>query len=222
MPSLTLSQLQVRVLGRLDNNTALYTPDELTYAINEAIFCLNTATGFLNIAVALPFVTDPNRVWYDVPSPIFIPLRVQYEDKYLEPLSPQQIGSTVPNWTALNTALTGLHVQNWIPAGLTKFGIYPADAVGGNQLSVTGIQSPTPLVDPSDTVQFPNEILIAFDLLAAHSLQLKESEEEFAASSDYYKAYLTQIKKLTLWRSFISPRYYNSRAQQDSREEPTP
>ena len=83
---------------------------------------------------------------------------------------------------------------------------------------VTGIQYPAPLVNATDVVPFPNEVLIAFDLLAAHTLQLKESSEEFAQSSDDYKRYLSQIKKITIWRGWVSPRYYSQRGQQDNRE----
>jgi hypothetical protein len=208
MPLLTLADLQNRVYSRLDQNSLLYPISQLNDAINEAIQVLNLQTGFIQTTVQIPGWSQQNRVWYDVPSPIVIPLRCQFEGSYLQPATLNGIGRQYPNWTSDTTSNTGLPVTYWIPAGLGLFAIYPADALGGQDLRMTGVQIPPTLVNLSDTVPIPNEYVSAFDLLAVHTLQLKESSEMFAQSSLDYQAFMRVMKKASIWRGMIQPRYF--------------
>jgi hypothetical protein len=209
MPLLTLQGLIDRVYARLDNNQLLYpTYPVVVWAINEAIQVLNLQTGFIQTTLQVPGWSQQNRVWYDVPAGIVIPTRVQFESTYLQPATLNGIGQTYPNWTGDTTANTGLPVAYWIPAGLNKFAIYPADALGGQDIRVTGVAEPAPLVNLTDAVPMPNEYVSAFDLLAAHTLQLKESSAMFAQSSTDYQAYMRTMKKAAMWRGMVQPRYF--------------
>src|SRR6185295_14476337 len=131
MPNVTLADMQDRVYNRLDRNSQLYPVDQVTYYINEALRVLNLFTGFLQTSVPVPTLSVANRVWYDTPSPILIPLKVQFEGTYLHKYSLTKLGQLHPRWTAENTYNTGCGVTRWTPAGLTKFGIHPADSLGG-------------------------------------------------------------------------------------------
>lgn len=208
MPLLTLNDLVARVYARLDGNASLYSLPRLVDAINEAIQVLNLQTGFIQTTVQAPNYSQTNRVWYDVPAGIVIPTRVQFEAWYLQPATLNGIGQMYPNWTSDTTANTGLPVSYWIPAGVTKFAIYPADALGGQDIQVTGVAEPTPLANMTDSVPIPNEFVSAFDLLAVHTLQLKESSTMFGQSSLDYQAFMRIAKKASMWRGMVQPRYF--------------
>ena len=209
MPLLTLQSLVDRVYSKLDNNQLLYpTFPVVVDAINEALLVLNLQTGFIQTTIQVPGYSQQNRVWYDVPDGIVIPTRVQFENTYLQPATLNGIGQTYPNWISDTTANTGLPVSYWVKAGLRKFGLYPADALGGQDIRVTGVAEPAPLVNLTDAVPIPNEYVSAFDLLASHTLQLKESSALFAHSSLDYQAYMRIMKKAGMWRGMIQPRYF--------------
>jgi hypothetical protein len=214
MPTLTLNDLDQRVLDRLDNNTLLYGQVERYEAINSAIRTLNAITGFLQTSIFIPGSSVANRIFYDVPAGILFPLRVQFERNYLGRSSVNSIGQKHPNWTQGTTANTGLPVTYWIPLGFTKFAIYPADALGGGDILVTGVQEPVPLVNPSDQISWPNELTGAFDLLAAHTLQLKESTQIFAQASKDYQGFMRMAKQITILQGLKMPSYFLSEGNQ--------
>jgi hypothetical protein len=113
-----------------------------------------------------------------------------------------------PRWTADTTANTGMAVSYWIPAGLRKFAIYPADYLGGQMIQVTGVQEPGPLINATDKVPMPNDYVASFDNLASHVLLLKESPAIFAQGSVDYQKYLSVNKEATIWRGLTQPRYF--------------
>lgn len=208
MPLLTLQALVDRVYARLDGNSLLYSLPIVIDKINEAIQLMNLQTGFIQATVLVSGGSQANRVWYNTPAGIVIPTRVQYGYNYLQPATLNGIGQSYPNWISDTTANTGLPVSYWVKAGLNKFGIYPADVLGGEDIRVTGVAEPAPLVNLTDAVPMPNEYVSAFDLLASHTLQLKESSTMFAQSSLDFQAYIRIVKKAGIWRGMIQPRYF--------------
>src|SRR5579864_9307972 len=113
MPTLTLQDLSNRIYARLDNNSQLYTQTEVTNAANESIRVLNLLTGFLSSTVQV--TTVANRHFYDVPSPILLVTRVQFENSYLQPYGSNELGRAYPSWTIDTTLSTAMPVTNWIP-----------------------------------------------------------------------------------------------------------
>ena len=208
MPLLTLQSLVDRTYARVDANALLYPLPEVVSAINEALIVLNLQTGFIQTTVQVPGWSQVNRVWYDVPDGIVIPTRVQFEFNYLNPANLNGIGQQYPNWISDTTGTTGMPVTYWVKAGLKKFAIYPADSLGGQDIRVTGVAEPTPLVAMSDTVPLPNEYISAFDLLASHTLMLKESSVMFSHASLDFQGYMRIMKKAAIWRGMVQPRYF--------------
>src|SRR5215472_840149 len=188
MPSLTLQDLRNRVYAKLDDNELLYPGPEVDSAIFEAMRILNFSTAFLQTSIQLPIQTQPNRRWYDVPTGIIYPSKVEYEGAFLEKLGLHRIGYLHPQWTKETTQNTGMCVTYWIPFGIKRFIIYPADSVGGSSIVVTGVQEVDITIQLEQATQFPNEVLMAFDSLAAHTLMLKESSQAFSVSSTEYQA----------------------------------
>lgn len=209
---LTLETLRERVYSRIDNNALLFPTIEVDTMINEGVKILNLFTGFQQIS--LQQTTESNRVWYDIPNEIVFPLRVQIENTYLMPTSVNSIGRSNPQWVTQNSNNMASQVSCWIRFGSRKLGINPADSIGGKQLTITGIREPKPLVNLDDTINFPNEIMAAFDQYASHILLLKESSKEFAMASTAYQEFLRLVKKLTIWKTFTSPRYFISELPQ--------
>jgi hypothetical protein len=101
-----------------------------------------------------------------------------------------------------------------MPIGVRKFAIWPADARGGGDLEVTGIQEPIPLALPTDTVTWPNEVTSAFDSLAVHTLVLKEGGEIFKAASVQYQEFIRINKRVSIWQGMRWPAWYVPEGQQ--------
>jgi len=195
----------------LDSNTLLYTAANLTDAINECLRVVNIATGFAQTTVQIPGLSQENRIFYDIPTGpgnILIPMRCQFESGYLYKYFPNAIGKAFAAWVTDTTASTGMPVSHWIPLGLKKFAIHPADSIGGSPIFITGVQELVPLVNLTDTVPIPNEYSDLIVNLSAQVLTLKETGALFKQSAAYYQVYLSQIKKLLLWRSAIMPRFF--------------
>jgi hypothetical protein len=209
MPRLTLADLDARVLARLDGNTLLYTQSERYDIINEAYRLTNLVLGYQQTTVQL--LSQQNRIYYS--SPVLIILRIQFENDYLERTSINAIGRAHPQWTTATTANTGMDVSTWIPMGFTKFGIWPADSLGGGIIQVTGVSEITPLANATDSVNWGNDVLSAFDLYTGHVIQLKESPKTFSQASFDYNDYLKIIKAQTYIGGFTAPRYWVEEAQ---------
>lgn len=207
MPIATVGQLDTRVLNRVDNNSLLYPQDERYLYYNEAQRFLNVITGFLQTTVPVPSGTVPRRVWYDTPAPILIPLKVQFSGTYLHKSSLTRIGQTNPTWTQDTSANLGYPPSSWIPVGLTKFGLHPADSIGGGEILVTGIQDPILFSTsaPNQIVPFPNEYLEAMEDLSAFSIQLKEGFPLFQAANILYGKFMAKMGENSRWRNLIMP-----------------
>lgn len=205
MPTLELQDLSARVYARVDSNTALYPQSEVTASLNEGIQILNLMTGFLQASANVSGNSVANQTFYTVPTGILIPMRVQFNQAYLPLLNLVEIGQQYPTWTADTTATTGLPVSYWVPFGLTGFAIYPADAVGGNTITVTGVQEPVLLSNPTDTITVSNEMASAIDYYGFHILTLKESGKVLDASFEDFKRMKKQVTRVKLWQEFSFP-----------------
>lgn len=211
---LTLADLRARAYARLDGNELLYPTAELDRYINEAIKSINLIVGFQQKSIIIPHQTQENRFWYSIPNEIIFPLRVKIENTYLQPSSIANIGRSTPQWITDTTYNTQSPVASWVRFGFRKLAIHPASSVGGLDITVTGVSEPKTLIEPSDTIQFSNDVMAAFDLYTAHAILLKESPKEFAMGSSAYQDYLRLVKKLSIWKSFVAPRYYINEASQ--------
>ncbi len=218
MPTLTLADIQNRILARIDNNTALFPVVQINDSINEAIKLLNLMTGFIQGTASVTSVA--NQTFYGLPSPILIPLKVQFNGTYLGMLNLNEVGQTHPMWLSDTTVTIGAPTENWIPFGLgqyASFGIWPADGVGGGTLTVTGILEPTPLINTTDVVQIPNEQVESLDTLAFSSLVLKETATILQQGFDDYKRYQRQVKKIKIWQSLAQPSMWNPEGRQSGK-----
>lgn len=206
MPSYTLAIFREKVYSHVENNTELYTLAEVDRAINEALQVLNLYTGYLQGSVTIGN-TQINRFIYDVPSSVLIPEAVYLADRRLFPVSVPAMAMRQREWLRQTTANFGT-VRHWIPIGITKFAIHPADATGGRSLKVEGVLEPTPLVNASDIANISDQLADAVQNLAAHVLMLKEGGKIFADASLQYQRFLHDMKSMGRWRTLRQPRYF--------------
>lgn len=193
MPIVTLGELIQQAYDRVENNRAFYPREEVVDIINEGICVFNLFTAFLQETVELPGLTVAGRVFYAVPPPIIIPIRIQYEGRLLEPYALSNIDQAVPDWLKHNSNSEGYPPQQWVPIGIDKFALYPADAEGGRSVQVTGVIEPPPLVEDDDEMIFPVEIGNTFSDYCAHALQLDEGGATFKTSELIYKSFLSDV-----------------------------
>ncbi len=208
MPN-NVADLDDRILDRVDNNALLYPQSERLIYINEAQKIINLLGGFLQVGSTI--TSQSGRTWYDTPAPILIPLKVQFDDRFLHKSSITRKGQVNPTWTQETTALVGYPVASWIPLGLTKFAIHPADSQGGSAILVTGIRDPALLVNSSDTIPFPNEYLEAMEDLTAFSIQLKEGMPILMAAQMLYAKFVAKMGEQKRWRNFSQPALFVQR-----------
>lgn len=207
MPSVTLGDLKGRLYEYLERNSLFYPDDELVDAINESICTLNLYTGFLQ-GNATTMFTVANRVIYDVPSNILMLMRVKLRDRYLEPVGLTAMCRSNTRWMKNTTATEAMPVANWVPIGVRRFALYPADAIGGSAMLLTGVLEPTPLVDDDDVMQFPNEYDTTVIDLSKHVLQLDEGGAIFTKASTGYQEFLRDAKELTMFKNLKMPSYF--------------
>lgn len=212
MPNISLADIEDRCWQSLDNNTLLYPEPELRGYINEAIRVINNLTGILQEQIVMDVTSQANRVWYDVPPQILVPFKLEYENRYLlSRISMNKIGQLYPNWLTETTAVIGSPVARWVPAGLTKFGLHPADSIGGALIRITGLQAPTLLVNQSDVLPFPNEYVDATEDLAVMSIQLKEIMPIQQAMRSLYPRFMAKMQSQARWRNRVQPAYAEDR-----------
>jgi hypothetical protein len=208
MPIISLGDLMTRVYSRVDNNQLLYPQVEVIAAINEGIKLTNLLLGYYQDTITLPDVSQPDRLFYDLPAGVVFPFRVSFENQYLRPMSLNSIGQYSAAWMTATTGNTGMAVSNWIPVGLFKFAIWPADSVGGGQIAVASLVEPPVLVNPKDTISWSSEASLAFDQYAEHVIQLKESTADFSKASMAYNAYQSSVKRSSYIANLRMPRWW--------------
>ncbi len=207
MPTYTLSDLDSRVLDRLEGNSLFYVQSERTNAINEQLRVLNVFTGFTQGTVNVPGGTQIGRYTYDQPAGTLYPMAIAFNGRQLRRTTFRALTRDHRLWSQENTVNFG-PVAVWWPIGIQKFGIHPADMVGSLSLAITAVIEPTLLVNQTDTINVPDEFTEIIIEGAAHVLQLKEGGKVFADASILYQKFLSEMKDYGRWRYMVQPRYW--------------
>lgn len=209
MATLTLGFLKDQVLSRLENNDQMFQSDELTDAINEAICISNMLCGWYQSTIPISTLTTiADRHIYDTPNGIIFPIRVTFEDQVLEVSNLFAIINDWPSFLRDTTSNTGNQVSRWVPLGLTKFAIHPADSVGGGSLMVTGISEPDTLTDDEDQIHIPKEGITTVCDYAAHIVQCKLQGTPFMQSLGMFRNFQALIGLGKYWNTYRQPNMY--------------
>lgn len=201
MPTVTLAQMRTQVYHRLEENVLLYGQSEVDDAINEQLRVLNCWTGWYQQTVGFTQLSIPKRFFYDIPAPIVIPLNVKWDRKGLDKSSLTDAVMTTRDVLTRTSAVDG-PPRYWVPLGLRKIAMIPADAVGGRYMEVTGIADPPKLVNASDSFSLSDEYTDAIEDGSFISLVLKEGGKILAdALRSVYPQYKAKLMELRRWQT---------------------
>lgn len=206
MPTVTLSELRENVYTRLEGNTVLYTDDEVDDSINDAIGTVQLLTGFGQTRVTHDYTTRRGRPFYQVPYSLLVVTAVYLEEQPLFKSSLSQKCSADMGWLR-RPASASRQPSEWTPLGIRLIAISPAPWIDGQQITMTGIAEPTPLVNDTDVISLKDEHVELVTLLASHTPIAKIGGLEFANSGTIYKDFLARAKKLRRFQSFKNPRW---------------
>jgi hypothetical protein len=186
----TLTDLKTRLSEKVDDSP-FWTATELTNAINQSLQLWNVFTGQWRTRIVIPTVA--NQVWYSITSSLTFAAKFQFGSYPVDYSSLTDLDSFIPKWEGQTTASGGVvptRPKLWAPAGLTLFAIYPADAVGGNQLAVDGIANTPKLVNDADFLDLGEEELNILLGEALHNITFKEGSERFDSVKDLHKQFI--------------------------------
>lgn len=200
---LTLSQLGTRILARLDNNSGLYTTRELNAAINESLNVVNLVTGYHQQTFTMTSVA--NRLLYDLPQGAFIPLRIQLGDFYLQKTGLAHIGERTPAWQMDTALTTGKAPTEWVPYGIRRFALHPADSAGGVTMLLTAVAEIPRLSNPTDIIPIQTQYLDMLIDVATHIAQVKEGGKILADSMTLYRRAVSKLKKMSAFQTERMP-----------------
>jgi hypothetical protein len=207
VPSFTLNDLQRLVYDELDGNASFYPPTQVTIAINQILRRLNLLTGFNQAIISIPGFSVINKYLYDVPVGIVVPLEVYFEGRPLAPLSLKALTRRYRNWISDTTVNSG-PVQHWTAIGIGKFLIHPADALGGQDIEVSGIAPTVPLVNADDTVSLNDEYVEILKDYTIQRVQFKEGPQAVAAAQAVYQEMAEKIGGMVAWSERIFPEQF--------------
>jgi len=208
MATVTRADLRTRIQARLDGNTELYPDPEVHAAIDDAVRALNLFTGFIQTTALHSAFTVANQHIYDVPSGYLFLVRVEFQGRVLDKTSLSNICNSNPEWLSETTANTGIPVSSWVPLGVNKFAIHPADSLGSQNVRLAGVVEPTSLSADDSVIAIPDDFSDLIEDLASHYLQMKEGGIIFTRASLLYQKFLGKMKELTRFTTMKNPTYW--------------
>jgi hypothetical protein len=190
----TLAQLQARMATEWDGSV-FWTPREATAALNEALRWYNLFTGVWKVRVALPTVA--NQVTYSISGSFVYNLRMTFRLLPMDLGSLKEMNNGRPNWRAETTASGGdvpTRPTMYIPVGMNRFAIWPADAVGDvgppGSLLIDGLAQTPILTLPGDFLDLGLEEEVALVGEAIHISAFKLRDARWRATAVKHKAFL--------------------------------
>lgn len=188
-----------------------WTSTEATNALNEALLVWNSLTGRWRRNE--PITTTANSFEYALPASMVFGMRIEFNGKVLAPASLHDMDNGKPGWQTQTTASGGdvpTEPKKWLPISIDLIAIWPADAVGGNTLSVDGVSQTPVLVNSTDYIDIGDDQLNAILGYALHVMTLKEGGARFEATMPLFRTFLQeaaeendQIQDSNLFMHFI-------------------
>jgi len=197
VPTVTLADLDARVLHRVEENSQFYQASSRYGAINESVRATNLWTGFYQGRIPLS-LSIPNRTIYDLPRNVLVPMSVYFNFKEIRKTSLPEIASAKKDFMARTGATDG-RMRMWCPIGLRKIVVYPADYVGGRTMEVGGVLEPDPLVNPTDVVTIPDQYTEAIEEYAWFTLVLTEGGKVFSDAVMAYQKWHRLMMDCSMW-----------------------
>lgn len=188
----TLAELDARLQARLESS-AFWTYSERVRKLNQAIRRWATLTGQWSERSA-PILTTAGTVWYSLPSTLTFAARAELNGRPLAHTSRYAIDHGRPGWEGETTA-DGSPVptqpKHWISAGLTRFGLWPADPVGG-QWSITfdGLSNPPTLTKAGAVIDASEDVVTVLLDETIYLLLMKEGGRRWKQAQALHRNFL--------------------------------
>ena len=183
----TLATLQARLAERYEN-VPFWTTREATNAINEALRVWQALTGYWKqrISITVPALEH----WIPIPGSIMQRTRLELNNKIIGRSSLVAMKYGHPFWQSETTAslktASGIPIpttiKNWMPAGLSLVGIWPAP-VTNQTVIIDGIAQTPILVNPGDYVDIGDEEFSTLLGFALHLLAFKAPDQLFMGTN---------------------------------------
>lgn len=188
--AVTLAQCQTQLKAKWEN-VPFWTDAEATAALNEGLRVWNMLTGMWRqrVVVATPAASP----WVSLSSTMVYGTKINFITSPLIPSSRDDLDLFRPGWEGETTASGGAVPTTpklWAPAGLNLFAIWPADAAGGQSLTVDGVRKTPVLVNPGDFIDIGEHELDALLGFALHVASFKLGSPLFNGTAGLRKNFL--------------------------------
>ncbi len=193
------------VLSRLENNDQFYPRDHVLKAINYGLQTTNIWLGYAQDERQI--LTVANRVIYEVPSDIILPMALSFEGKTLYKSSFGAIVSNNQKLLKETNRSVGIQPMEWALLGIRKFVVYPADGYGGRLLLLSGVVEAPQFELETTIITVRVNVMNTIIDYAAHLVQCKLTGKPFFDSLGYYNGYRDFTKMNSLWRTAKQPYY---------------
>jgi hypothetical protein len=140
--------------------------------------------------------TLQNDPWHPLSGNLTFRARIEFNGMALEPCSISALDNHRPHWENETTASGGdvpTSPKYWIPAGLQLIAIWPADAVGNQNLVVDGVNVTPQLSADGDFIDIGEEELNTILGYALHYLSFKDPR--FEETMPLYQAFIEAAVK---------------------------
>lgn len=186
------SDIRQRLKDRVEQKP-YWTDDEYLVAFNEALRVWQWLTGYWRARITLPTVA--NQYEYVLPSSMTYRTRMTFNSLPLAGSSREDLNQGRWNWRNETTTSGGdvpTRPMMWAPVDLYLFYLWPADAAGGNTLTVDGVTQTPVLVEDGDTVDLGEELLTTLLGYSLHVLSFKKGGSLFQATMPLFQTFLTE------------------------------
>lgn len=209
MPTFTLTQLEQRVLDRVEQNSVFWPLHVIDSSINKALRLVNNASGFYQGTVPVPESapgkgsTVQNQVIYSTPPPMLVPMRLTFNGA---PLHKDTLESLLAGRANLFAQKNAGPPMFWCPIGLAYFLITPPDPQGGGYLEMSGVLEPPLLVNGGDVVVIDDDFVELVVISAFLRLAFIAGGKTFAdAYASNFKPWQAKLRSLSMWVEKVQP-----------------
>ncbi|KKN23511.1 hypothetical protein LCGC14_0904260 [marine sediment metagenome] len=164
---------------------------EADRAINEALRWWNLFTGYWRKIETIMTVAD--QVFYSLSSTLILPARVNFSSFPMDIGSVFDLNQGRPNWRG-ETTTSGAPVPTrptvWVPIGMKRIAIWPADAVGATTLVVDAIRDTPVLSADADFIDIGREEFSTLTGEALHVAAFKEGGNRWLSTQRFHTEFL--------------------------------
>lgn len=196
----TWAEIRSRLFDRVERQP-FWEAQELQDAFNEALYLWNLCTGWWQARVTQ--LTTANTRFYTVSSPMLYRVRIEFNGRALVSTTKESLNQARYQWRTETTTSGGdvpTQPVHWAPIDLTSFYLWPADAVGGNTLTIDGVAATPILTTDGAYLDLGDEQLDILLNLGVHLLAFKKGGATFAATQplleDFLKAAIEENQQI--------------------------